>query len=127
MRIRHVSSKQVDVVTQALIEMLKPIQTITKTITSDNGKEFVYHKQISGALDTDFYFTNPYHSWERGLNEHSNGLIRQYLPKETDFTQISKKKIISIQDNLNHRPRKILNYKTPYEVFFKDFMKEIAT
>jgi len=124
--IRNVASKQADVVTRALIEMLTPIKVITKTITSDNGKEFAYHKQVSDALDTDFYFANPYHSWERGLNEHTNGLIRQYLPKKTDLTQISKEKIITIQDNLNHRPRKILNYKTPYEVFFKDFMKEMA-
>lgn len=124
--IRNVASKQADVVTRALIEMLAPIKAITKTITSDNGKEFAYHKQVSDALDTDFYFANPYHSWERGLNEHTNGLIRQYLPKKTDLTQVSKEKIITIQDNLNHRPRKILNYKTPYEVFFKDFAKEMA-
>lgn len=124
--IKNVASKQADLVTQALIEMLTPIKAITKTITSENGKEFAYHKQISDALDTDFYFANPYHSWERGLNEHTNGLIRQYLPKKTDFTQISKEKIITIQEKLNHRPRKVLNYKTPYEIFFKEFMKEIA-
>jgi IS30 family transposase len=124
--IKKVPSKHAEVVTSALIEMLAPIKPVIKTITSDNGKEFAYHKQISQLLDTDFYFANPYHSWERGLNEHTNGLIRQYLPKKTDFTQISKEEIVTIQDKLNHRPRKVLNYRTPYEVFFEEFAKEVA-
>jgi len=124
--IRKVPSKHAEVVTTALIEMLEPIKPVVKTITSDNGKEFAYHKQVSHILDTDFYFANPYHSWERGLNEHTNGLIRQYLPKKTDFTQVSKEDIITIQEKLNHRPRKVLNYRTPYEVFFEEFAKEIA-
>jgi len=86
------------------------------------------YKQVSQILDTHFYFANPYHSWERGLNEHTNtnGLIRQYLPKKTDFTQISKEDVINIQEKLNHRPRKVLNYRTPYEVFFEEFAKELA-
>ena len=124
--IKKVPSKHAEVVTSALIEMLEPIKPVIKTITSDNGKEFAYHKQVSQVLDTDFYFANPYHSWERGLNEHTNGLIRQYLPKKTDFTQISKEEIVTIQDKLNHRPRKVLNYRTPYEVFFEEFTKEVA-
>ena len=124
--IKNVPSKKAEEVTKALIEMLHPLKEITKTITSDNGKEFAYHKQVSEALATDFYFAHPYSSWERGLNEHTNGLIRQYLPKKTDFTQVSKDEIITIQDKLNHRPRKVLNYRTPYEVFFKDFLKELA-
>jgi len=124
--IKKVSSKHAEVVTSALIEMLEPIKPVIKTITSDNGKEFAYHKRVSQVLDTDFYFANPYHSWERGLNEHTNGLIRQYLPKKTDFTQISKEEIVTIQDKLNHRPRKVLNYRTPYEVFFEEFTKEVA-
>jgi IS30 family transposase len=125
--IKRVDSKQADVVTQALIEMIRPIKAITKTITSDNGKEFAYHKQVSEALDIDFYFANPYHSWERGLNEHTNGLIRQYLPKKSEFTNVSKEEIIMIQNRLNHRPRKVLGFKTPYEVFFKDFAKNLAS
>jgi len=124
--IKNIPTRKADEVTKALIEMLLPLKNITKTITSDNGKEFAYHKQVSEAIDTDFYFAHPYSSWERGLNEHTNGLIRQYLPKKTDFTQISKEEITTIQDKLNHRPRKVLNYRTPYEVFFKDFLKEIA-
>ncbi len=118
-RIRNITVE----VTKALITMLLPLKPITKTITSDNGKEFAYHKEVSEALDTSFYFAHPYSFWERGLNEHTNGLICHYLPKKTDFTQISKVEITNIQDKLNHRPQKMLNYRTPYEVFFKEFAK----
>lgn len=124
--IKKVKSKQANAVTQALIEMLQPLKPITKTITSDNGKEFAYHKKVSEAIEADFYFAHPYSSWERGLNEHTNGLIRQYLPKKTDFTQISKEEIITIQNKLNHRPRKVLHYKTPYEIFFSELSRKLA-
>jgi len=125
--IKKVPTKEAQIVTDALIEMIQPIKGITHTITSDNGKEFAYHKQVSAALDTDFYFANPYHSWERGLNEHTNGLIRQYLPKKSEFLHVSKEEIIMIQDRLNHRPRKVLNYKTPYEVFFSEMSRKLAS
>jgi len=125
--IKSVPTKHAEVVTEALIEMLTPMKKITHTITSDNGKEFAYHKQVSVALNTDFYFANPYHSWERGLNEHTNGLIRQYLPKKSTFLNISKDEIIMIQNRLNHRPRKVLGYKTPYEVFFSEMSKKLAS
>lgn len=124
--IKKVASKHADIVTNALVEMLAPIKPVLKTITSDNGKEFAYHKIVSNVLQTDFYFAHPYHSWERGLNEHTNGLIRQYLPKKTDFTKVSKEEIITIQEKLNHRPRKVLGFRTPYEVFFEEFAKEVA-
>jgi len=125
--IKNVVSKHAEVVTQALIEMIMPLKNITHTITSDNGKEFAHHKQVSAALDADFYFANPYHSWERGLNEHTNGLIRQYLPKKSVFIGVSKEEIIMIQNRLNHRPRKVLNYKTPYEVFFSEMSRKLAS
>jgi IS30 family transposase len=125
--IKNVVSKHAKVVTKALIEIITPLKNITHTITSDNGKEFAYHKEVSAALDTDFYFANPYHSWERGLNEHTNGLIRQYLPKKSEFLNVSKDEIIMIQNRLNHRPRKILNYKTPYEVFFSEMSRRLAS
>jgi IS30 family transposase len=124
--IKKVKSKQAKEVTNALIEMLTPIAPVVQTITSDNGKEFAYHKEVSQAIKADFYFANPYHSWERGLNEHTNGLIRQYLPKQTDFTHISKEEIVTVQNSINHRPRKSLNYQTPYEVFFKEVAKKLA-
>lgn len=124
--IKKVSSRKADVVSQALVDMLLPIKAITHTITSDNGKEFAYHENVSNALDTKFYFANPYHSWERGLNEHTNGLIRQYLPKQTDFTKISRKEIRDIQNKLNHRPRKSLGFKTPFEVFYAKVAKVLT-
>jgi len=118
-------SKHASVVSEALLRLLEPIKNITKTITSDNGKEFAEHETISKKLGAKFYFANPYHSWERGLNEHTNGLIRQYLSKDSEFKDISNKEVAMIQNRLNHRPRKILGYKTPYEVFFSKFLKEL--
>ncbi|MCF6340646.1 MAG: IS30 family transposase [Sulfurimonas sp.] len=121
--IKNVPSKEASVVTKALIEMIQPIKAITHTITSDNGKEFAYHKQVSAALDTDFYFANPYQSWQRGLNEHTNGLIREYFPKKTEFKNITDEQIVEVQNRLNARPRKVLGYKTPAEVFFDTITK----
>jgi len=100
--------------------MITPIKSITHTITSNNEKE------VAQALDTKFYFANPYHSWERGLNEHTNGLIRQYLPKKSEFKNVSKAEITMIQNRLSHRPRRVVDYKTPYEVFFKEFARKMA-
>ena len=65
------------------------------------------------------YFAKPYHSWERGLNEHTNGLVRQYFPKGTDFNSLTEKDVQNVENILNNRPRKILNFKTPNEVFQK--------
>jgi IS30 family transposase len=90
-----------------------------KTITSDNGREFAHHQQVAAQLKADCYFAHPYSSWERGLNENTNGLVRQYFPKKHDFTTITDKQIKQVEARLNERPRKTLGYKTPYEVFFK--------
>ncbi len=75
-------------------------------------------KEIKRALNAQGYFAHPYHSWERGLNENTNGLIRQYLPKGTDFDSLTEKQVQEIMDKLNNRPRKCLGYKTPNQVFF---------
>ena len=91
--------------------------------TSDNGKTFSYHEEIENALDTEFYFANPYQSWQRGLNEHTNGLIREYFPKKMPFSEITDEQIVGVQNKLNRRPRKILGYKTPAEVFFDTISK----
>lgn len=104
---------------QALIELLAPIKTVLKTITSDNGGEFSEHKEVSEALEIEYYFAHPYSPWERGTNENTNGLIRQYFPKGTDFTNISDAVIIAVMERLNNRPRKRLGYKTPNQVFYK--------
>jgi len=87
------------------------------TDTADNGSEFAYHEQISEKLNTDFYFAHPYSSWERGLNENTNGLVRQYLKKGADFKGINDKYLEIISDKLNNRPRKSLAYLTPNEIF----------
>ncbi len=72
------------------------------------------------ALNALCYFATPYHAWERGLNEHTNGLVRQYLPKSTDLSKVSDELLERIEELLNHRPRKVLDYKTPFEVFFRN-------
>jgi IS30 family transposase len=123
---KKVEAKQARVVTDAIIHLLKPIQAHTLTITSDNGKEFSYHEEIAKALDTEFYFANPYQSWQRGLNEHTNGLIREYFPKMTEFKNITDEQIVEVQNRLNSRPRKVLGFKTPAEVFFDTITKSYA-
>lgn len=102
---------------QALIEKLKPIKAFVHTLTADNGKEFAYHQKVSFELETDFYFATPYHSWERGLNEHTNGLVRQYFPKTQSFLDTTSKDIKEVETLLNNRPRKALNFETPIEAF----------
>jgi len=94
------------------------------TITSDNGREFANHASIAARLEADFYFANPYHSWERGTNENTNGLVRQYFPKQMPFAQLTDEQIQAVEDKLNSRPRKTLGYQTPKELFFKE--QEIA-
>jgi len=116
-KLSRVSSKQADKVSQALIVRLGECQDQVHTITADNGKEFAYHELIATALDARFFFATPYHSWERGLNEHTNGLVRQYLPKGFSFTNVTQENLNKIEFLLNNRPRKVLNYATPIEVF----------
>ena len=87
------------------------------TLTLDNGKENTGHRNIHEISGIDVYFANPYHSWERGTNENTNGLIRYYLPKGTDFATIHLNTLKAIERRLNNRPRKRLNYKTPHQIF----------
>ena len=117
--IRYVTNKRADLVANALIDMLSPFQDKVHTITTDNGKEFAQHIKISNVLEADVYFAHPYHSWERGLNENTNGLIRQYFPKNYSFDNITNDDVMFVQNRLNMRPRKSLNYKTPLEEFLK--------
>jgi len=116
--IAKVETKGAEGVKDAVITLLKPLAKQVHTITSDNGKEFSRHESIAQALNADFYFAHPYASWERGLNENTNGLIRQYFPKGHDFTTITQKEIQRVMDKLNNRPRKCLGMKTPNQVFF---------
>lgn len=117
-KIKKVTHKTADMVEQATIALLRPVKMFVKTITSDNGKEFANHKAISKQLHSLFYFADAYASWQRGANENVNGLIRQYLPKKTDFTDVPLAYIQFVEDALNNRPRKRLGYKTPIQVFY---------
>jgi IS30 family transposase len=113
--LKLVARKTADLVTDATLEKLIGIPV--HTVTYDNGKEFSDHASISQALGASCYFAKPYHSWERGLNEHTNGLVRQYLPKGTNLRKVSDDIVQAIAYRLNNRPRKSLGYKTPAEVF----------
>lgn len=117
--IRKVERKTAQAVGQAMVGLLKPLRNQVHTITSDNGREFARHEEIAKRLQADFYFAHPYASWERGTNENTNGLIRQYFPKNRDFTTITQQEIDTAMERLNNRPRKRLGYQTPNQVFFK--------
>jgi IS30 family transposase len=116
--LRRVPTKQADLVMAAIIELLSWIKHLL-TITADNGKEFAKHTHISQALNVPIFFAHPYSSWERGTNENTNGLIRQYLPKSRNLTTVTTQEELMIMDRLNLRPRKRLAFKTPFEVFFE--------
>ncbi|KEQ13096.1 IS30 family transposase [Endozoicomonas numazuensis] len=109
--------KKAKAVKQAMVSSLKPLKKFVKTITYDNGREFVEHEEVAKALSCDSYFAVPYHSWERGQNENANGLLRQYFPKSMELDNVTDKEVIIAVDKLNGRPRKCLGYKTPYEAF----------
>jgi IS30 family transposase len=113
-----VPSKHAGGVTVAVTRLLRPHKRKCHTVTLDNGKEFAEHEKIAAALKADIYFANPYCSWERGLNENSNGLLRQYFPKGMELTGVTQEQVQWAVDRLNHRPRKALGYRTPFEVFF---------
>jgi IS30 family transposase len=115
--IKRVVNKKADMVADATIDLLKPFKKRVCTITADNGKEFARHSLIAKDLKSLFFFAHPYHSWERGLNENTNGLIRQYFPKAMSFETITDDQIQFVMDQLNNRPRKTLGFKTPNEVF----------
>lgn len=118
----RVYSRSAKVVSRAIIRLLKPYKDRVHTLTFDNGSEFVTHEKIAKALDAQTYFAHPYSSWERGINENTNGLIRQFLPKGSDFRNISWKQVKNIIDNLNNRPRKTRAYLTPNQMFNNVFV-----
>ena len=117
-KMKRVTKKSAHLVADAMVVMLTPVRLHVKTITSDNGKEFADHKAIKQRLYSGFYFADAYASWQRGTNENTNGLIREYLPKGCDFRQVSDDEVQNIEDRLNNRPRKRLGFKTPNQVFY---------
>jgi IS30 family transposase len=117
-KLAKVQAKQARYVSNAINRRLGRLpDSARRTITYDNGSENVDHERINRVLGTDSYFCNPYHSWEKGSVENAVGLLRRFLPKKTDIAKITKEQIKHIENRLNHRPRKCLNFKTPYEVF----------
>lgn len=115
-RIKKLGRKTAENVRTAMKEVMSSLPYPVLTVTYDNGMEFAAHQDIAADLNAQCYFAAPYHSWERGLNEHTNGLIRQYLPKSVDFKDVTDDEIQAIEDRLNNRPRKSLGYQTPMEV-----------
>jgi IS30 family transposase len=99
--------------------MMLPYKEMVHSITSDNGTEFYEHKMIAKKLNADYFFANPYSSWERGINEYTNKLIRQYITKKQTFTNIDDDKIQKIQRKINRRPRKKLNFETPFKILYQ--------
>ena len=117
--LHKVERRSADRVAQAILEQLRPFTDDAHTLTADNGKEFAQHETVAAELNLDFYFAHPYASWERGANENMNGLVRQYLPKQSDFANVSQADLETIMHKLNHRPRKCLDFLSPFQVFFQ--------
>jgi IS30 family transposase len=92
-----------------------------RTTTFDNGKEFAFHEEIAKQTGSKTYFATPYHSWERGLNEHTNGLVRQYIPKSTHFDTVNDELINRIANDLNNRPRKVIGFRSYYVSIHQHF------
>lgn len=118
-RLCWVERKGAEEVARASLTVLSPLAERVLTLTSDNGGEFAHHARISEGLGADFYFARPHASWERGVNENTNGLLRQYFPKWHDFATITEAEVAQVTERLNDRPRKTLGYRTPNEVFYK--------
>ena len=108
---RKLKTKKAKDLAKQTIRMLAPYKDLVHSITSDNGTEFAEHEYIAKKLNTKFYFAHPYSSWERGLNEYSNKLIRQYIPKKSDFNDLNSLDIFQINNKLNNRPRKCRDCK----------------
>ena len=110
-------SKKADEVANEFSKILNKLNPIyKKSMTYDNGIEMARHEKITEKTGMKIYFAHPYSSWERGTNENTNGLIRRYLPKGTNFNEINLNQLLNIQQKLNNRPRKIIGYKTPKEM-----------
>lgn len=117
--LRKVQERTAGAVKEAITHLLEPWPNVVHTITADNGKEFAQHEEVSRILKTDFYFAHPNAAWERGSNENTNGLVRQYIPKRRSFDEVSQAEIERVMCLLNNRPRKCLDFLSPFEVFLR--------
>ena len=118
--------KNAKAVAKVVVQLLRPFERHVLSITTDNGTEFAEHKYIAKMLHTKVYFTHPYSSWEKGLIENTNKLIRQYIPKDTDFSSLSDDYILFVQTELNLRPRKKLDYSSPKQKFLLSLHNSVA-
>ena len=118
--------KNAKAVAKLVVQMLRPFECHVHSITTDNGTEFAEHKYIAKMLHTNVYFAHPYSSWEKGLIENTNKLIRQYIPKNSDLHTLSDDYILSVQTELNLRPRKLLNFSTPKQEFLLSLHHGVA-
>ncbi len=110
--------KNAEALAEVVIKMLLPYKAHILSITADNGTEFAQHEKIAKALNTKVYFTHPYSSWEKGLIEYTNKLIRQYIPKKSNFNEFNELKIKQIQAKINARPREKLEFDNPMKIFY---------
>ena len=123
-KIKLIKSKNAKAIAKSIVKALEPFKPYLHTITSDNGKEFAEHKYISEKLNIDYYFAEPYSSWQRGANENFNGLLRQYFPKKSSFVELTWREVKIVEKELNNRPRKRLGYNTPEEEII--FLTKVA-
>lgn len=113
----RLTGKRADLLADAALKAMQALKSRVKTITFDNGLEFAEHERIGRGLGADIYFAHPYASWERGINENTNGLIRQYFPKGTDFNAVTDEDVQAVMNRLNSRPRKTRGHRSPIELF----------
>jgi IS30 family transposase len=119
-RIGRADDMKADTTRKVLTKRLKDLPAaLRRSVTFDNGKEFAEHRQLARTLNLETYFATPYRSWQRGTNENTNGLLRQFFPKRTDFSRISHQEVARAETLLNERPRRRLGYRTPAEVLSK--------
>jgi transposase, IS30 family len=125
--IEKLENKRAEVTSRAVIESVNSFDLPFVSITFDNGTEFTFHEKITKETGIPIYFAHPYSSYERGTNENTNGLIRQYFPKNYDLSRASTSRVKEVENLLNHRPRKILGFKTPYEYHFNQSIQYFSS
>ena len=119
-RIGRVDNLKAETTRRVAVQRMRDLPaSLRRSVTFDNGKEFAEHQQLSQSLNLEIYFALPYRSWQRGTNENTNGLLRQFFPKGTDFSRISHQEVARVETLLNERPRKRLDYRTPSEILQK--------
>jgi IS30 family transposase len=118
LQIGKLNARNKEQTTVMTIELIRRHPDRFSTITADNGTEFHGYAQIEQATGVPFYFANPHHAWERGTNENTNGLIRQYLPKHSSMARLTQRECDAIASSLNTRPRKRHGYRTPQQILF---------